>query len=113
MAHRVYQLKRAAGWDRQDSSVQELANRSNQKAEEAAASTAAEEATGRGEEPAPPPAAATPAATGAAEDSEEAAPPALRAPRASLNPIKPEPSKKVKPAKISQVQPEIEMQRPN
>ena len=104
MAHRVYQLKRAVGWDRQDSSVQELANR--------LASTVAEEATGRGEEPAPP-AAATPAATGAAEDSEEAAPPALFAPRASLNPIKPKASKKVKPAKISQVQPEIEMQRPN
>ena len=111
MAHRVYQLKRAVGWDRQDSSVQELANRSNQRLTNRS-STAAEEATGRGEEPAPPPA-ATPAASGAAEDSEEAAPPAFFAPRAPLHPNKPKPSQKVKPAKISQVQPEIEMQRPN
>ena len=111
MAHRVYQLKRAVGWDRQDSSVQELANRSNQRLSNRS-SAAAEEATGRGEEPAPP-VAATPAATGAAEDSEEAAPPALFDPRASLNPIKPKAGKKAKPAKISQVQPEIEMQRPN
>ena len=120
MNHRVYKIKRAAGWDqRQSSTVRELAQRQNSRAErEAAAKEAEAEAethrtgTGQAEERGDQGGATEERGAVTNSDGSASSPRAglgQGTSKARLAPLGAPTATTKKPTKISKVQPEIEM----